>query len=76
MLLLIVSFYKFFFIAFLNVIAVWCGEGGSSMSEVQVVPDSWEDSVFDSSGENRHVQGGRPSGTSTLLSSFFVTQSS
>ncbi len=35
------------------------------MSEVRVVPDSWEDSVFDSSGENRHVQGGRPSGTST-----------
>ena len=58
MLLLIVSFYNFFFfIAFLNVITVWCGEGESSMSEVRVVPDSGEDSLFDSSGESRQVQG-------------------
>ena len=35
------------------------------MSEVQVVPDSGEGSVFDSSGESRHVEGGGPSGTST-----------
>ena len=35
------------------------------MSEVRVVPDNWEDSVFDTSGESRHVQGSRPSGTST-----------
>ena len=35
------------------------------MSEVRVVPDSGGDSVFDSSGESRHVEGGGPSGTST-----------
>ena len=35
------------------------------MSENRVVPDSLEDSVFDSSGESRHIEGGRPSGTST-----------
>ena len=40
------------------------GERGS-MSRNQVVPDSWEDSVFASSGESRHIEGGRPSGTST-----------
>ena len=35
------------------------------MSKSRVVPDSWEDTVFDSSGECRHIEGGRPSGTST-----------
>ena len=35
------------------------------MSKNRVVPDSWEDSVFDSSGESRHIEGGRPSGTYT-----------
>ena len=40
------------------------GEGGS-MSKNRVVPNSWGDSVFDSSGESRHIEGGRPSGTST-----------
>ena len=38
------------------------------MSKNRVVPDSWEDSVFDSSGESRHREGGRPSGTSTQTS--------
>ena len=40
------------------------GKGGS-MSKNRVVPYSWEDSVFDSSGESHHIEGGRPSGTST-----------
>ena len=35
------------------------------MSEVRVVSDSGGDSVFDSSGDSRHVQGDGPSGTST-----------
>ena len=35
------------------------------MSNNRQVPDSWDDSVFDSSRESRHLEGGRPSGTST-----------
>ena len=39
--------------------------GGGSMSKNREVPDSWDDSVFDSSGNSHHLEGGMPSGTST-----------
>ena len=35
------------------------------MSNNRQVPDSWDDSVFNSSGESRLLEGGRPSGIST-----------